>query len=379
MSPYQGLLFFCVLILVLLPAVILGLNGRSLRLYGLAATVVMLLLFFDSWQSKLLLLLFWLLQAGLCFGYLALRKKRGERWLLWIALVLSLVPLVLTKLGGLVPALRPLGFLGVSYMTFRALQVLIEIYDGHIKELSAVDLSYFLLFFPSVSSGPIDRYRRFAADLHRERSGEDYAELLRDGVWKLMTGAFYNFALGNLIWQFWLSPLPAHGFLPTLSYLYGYTFYMFFNFAGYSRMAVGTAYLLGVKMPDNFNMPFLSVDMKDFWARWHMSLSTWLRDYVYTRFCMAALRGKWFKGPRTGSYVGYFITMTLMGLWHGLTPAYLVYGLYHGVLMAVNEILDTKWKRFKKLKKQPAMQIVLILITFHLFGFGLLIFSGRLL
>ena len=146
MSPYQGLLFFCVLILVLLPAVILGLNGRSLRLYGLAATVVMLLLFFDSWQSRLLLLLFWLLQAGLCFGYLALRKKRGERWLLWIALALSLVPLVLTKLGGLVPALRPLGFLGVSYMTFRALQVLIEIYDGHIKELSAVDLSYFLLF-----------------------------------------------------------------------------------------------------------------------------------------------------------------------------------------------------------------------------------------
>lgn len=379
MSPYQGLLFFGVLILLLLPAVILGLHGRPLRLYGLAATLVMLLLIFDTWQSRLLLLLFWLLQTGLCFGYLALRKQRGERWLLWIALALSLIPLVLTKLGGLVPALRPLAFLGVSYMSFRAVQVLIEIYDGHIQALSLADLSYFLLFFPSVSSGPIDRYRRFTADLHRERSGEDYAVLLREGVWKLMTGAFYNFALGNLIWQLWLSPLPSHGFLASWSYLYGYTFYMFFNFAGYSRMAVGTAYLLGVKLPDNFNMPFLSVDMKDFWARWHISLSTWLRDYVYTRFCMAALRGKWFKGPRTGSYVGYFITMTLMGLWHGLTPAFLVYGLYHGVLMSVNEILDTKWKRFKKLKKQPAAQIVLILITFHLFGFGLLIFSGRLL
>ena len=224
MSPYQGLLFFGVLILLLLPAVILGLHGRSLRLYGLAATLVMLLLIFDTWQSRLLLLLFWLLQTGLCFGYLALRKQRGERWLLWIALALSLVPLVLTKLGGLVPALRPLGFLGVSYMSFRAVQVLIEIYDGHIQALSLADLSYFLLFFPSVSSGPIDRYRRFTADLHRERSGEDYAVLLREGVWKLMTGAFYNFALGNLIWQLWLSPLPSHGFLASWSYLYGYTF-----------------------------------------------------------------------------------------------------------------------------------------------------------
>ena len=333
MSPYQGLLFFGILLVLLLPTVILGLCGRSLRLYGLLSTLVMLLLIFDSWRAKALLLGFWLLQTALCFGYLVLRRRRGERWLLWIALALSLLPLVLTKLGGLVPPLRVLGFLGVSYMSFRAAQVLIEIYDGHIKELSLLDLSYFLLFFPSVASGPIDRYRRFAADLHRSYSREDYMALLREGVWKLMTGAFYNFALGNLIWQFWLAPLPAHGFLANWSYLYGYTLYMFFNFAGYSRMAVGTAYLLGVKMPDNFNMPFLSVDMKDFWSRWHISLSTWLRDYVYTRFCMAALRGKWFKESRTGSYVGYLITMGLMGLWHGLTPAYLVYGLYHGLLI----------------------------------------------
>lgn len=379
MSPYQGILFFGILILLLLPAAALGLCGRSLRLYGMLATLVMLFLFFDTWRARLLLALFWLLQTLLCFGYLALCRKRGERWLLWIALLLSLAPLILTKLGGLLPPLRTLGFLGVSYMSFRAAQVLIEIYDGHIKELSLLDLSSFILFFPSVASGPIDRYRRYAGDLHAQRSGEEYAALLREGVWKLAVGAFYNFALGNLIWQFWLARLPAHGFLAGWSYLYGYTFYMFFNFAGYSRMAVGTAYILGIRMPDNFNMPFLSVDMKDFWSRWHISLSTWLRDYVYTRFAMASVRGKWFRGSRTGSYLGYFITMTLMGLWHGLTPAYLVYGLYHGVLMALNEVLDTKWKRFKKLKKKPAAQAVMILITFHLFGFGLLIFSGRLI
>ncbi len=379
MSPYQSLLFFALLALVLLPAAVLGLRGRSLRVYGFAATLVMLLLFFDSWRARLLLAFFYLLQVSLCFGYLALRRKSGRRPLLWLALLLSLTPLLLCKLGGLLPALRPLSFLGVSYMSFRAAQVLIEIYDGHIRELSLLDLSYFLLFFPSVASGPIDRYRRFSADLHQERSGEEYGELLRQGVWKLMTGAFYHFALGELIWQFWLARLPEHGFLATWSYLYGYTFYMFFNFAGYSRMAVGTAVLLGVQMPDNFNRPFLSVDMKDFWARWHISLSTWLRDYVYNRFALASLRGKWFKNPRVGSCLGYFITMTLMGLWHGLTPGYLVYGLYHGALMALNEVLDTRWKKFKKLKKQPAARTVMALITFHLFGFGLLLFSGRIL
>ena len=378
MEAYQNLAFFLVLALVLLGAAALGLTGRSLRRYGLGATAVMALLLFDGARAKLLLLGFFALQCALCFGYLRLRQKSARRPLLWLFLALSLLPLLLVKLGALVPALRPLAFLGVSYMSFRAVQVLIEIYDGRIKALSPLDFSYFLLFFPSIASGPIDRYRRFVSDLHRAPDRERYAALAQRGVWQLATGAFYSFALARLIWQFWLSALPAHGFWASWSYLYGYTFYMFFNFAGYSRMAVGTAYLLDVELPGNFNAPFLSVDMKDFWSRWHMSLSTWLRDYVYTRFCLAALRGKWFRESRTGSYLGYFLTMTLMGLWHGLTPGYLVYGLYHGLLMALNEVLDTRWKKFKKLKKQPAARAVMMLVTFHLFGFGLLIFSGRL-
>ena len=371
MSPYSGILFFGILILVLLPAVVLGMRGKSLRVYGLIATVLMLLTAFDTWQARLTLLAFWALQMGLCFGYLALRKRFSQRWLLWIAIGLSLLPLLRVKLGGW-------SLLGVSYMTFRAVQVLIEIYDGHIKSLNLLDLSYFVLFFPSVSSGPVDRYRRFVGDLQKQRTGEEYYELLKQGVWKLMVGAVYNFAIGNLIWHFWVAKLPDSGFLATWSYLYGYTLFMFFNFAGYSLMAIGTAYILGIQMPEKFNMPFLSKDMKDFWGRWHISLSTWLRDHVYTRFCMAALRGNWFKGKRTSSYVGYFITMTLMGVWHGFSLSCLVYGLYHGVLMGLNDVLDTKWKRFKKLKKQPLAGAVMTVITFHLFGFGLLIFSGRL-
>ncbi len=377
MTPYGGLAFFCVLAAALLPAVAAGLMGKSLRGWGMLASAALLLAVFDTRGAKLTLLAFWALETCLCCGYARLRRRHEGVWLFRLALLLCLTPLVLVKLGGVIPALRPFSLLGVSYMTFRAAQVLLDCHDGHLDGVDPLDFSYFLLFAPCISSGPLDRYRRFLTDLHTPPGRERYALLLRDGVWRLMTGAFYSFVLGNLIWTRWVSRLGG-GFLPTLSYFYGYTLFMFFNFAGYSRMAAGTAYLLGIRVPDNFDRPFRSADMKEFWSRWHISLSTWLRDYVYTRFCMAALRGKWFKGRRTSSYLGYLITMTLMGAWHGLAPHYLVYGLYHGALMSLNEVLDTRWKRFKKLKKRPLPRIVMGLVTVHLFAFGLLIFSGRL-
>ena len=317
------------------------------------------------------------ISAALIFSYLHVRKKSEKRYVLWIFLLLSLLPLIFTKLSVFVKELSVFSMLGISYVSFRAVQILVEIYDGHLTKLCPLDVSYFLLFFPSILSGPLDRYQRFSADLQKTGSPEDYEALLREGLWRLATGAIYNFVLGNLIWQYWVSCMPDT-LLGTLGYMYGYTLFMFFNFAGYSRMAIGTAYLLGIEQPENFNQPFRSVDMKDFWSRWHISLSTFLRDYVYTRFCMAALRGKWFKERRTCSYLGYVLTMLVMGLWHGLTGAYLIYGAYHGLLMCANDILDTRCKKFKALKKDPRAGWWLRLLTLHLFSFGLLIFSGRL-
>jgi membrane protein involved in D-alanine export len=240
------------------------------------------------------------------------------------------------------------------------------------------DFSYFLLFFPSLSSGPIDRYRRFVGDLEARHTRDEYPGLLRAGIWKLMWGAFFNFVISSLIYTKWIGIIPEDGFLNTVFYMYGYTFFLFFNFAGYSLMAIGCSYIIGIRTPENFNMPFLSRDMKDFWSRWHISLSTWLRDYVYTRYCTAALKGEWFRDRRTASYIGYVITMMTMGFWHGLSLRYVMYGFYHGVLMCINEILDTRWKRFKKLKQGKFSSIALAVVTFHLFSFGLLIFSGRL-
>lgn len=377
MIPFSGLLFFYLLFLGLLPAVVLGLLGKKLHYYGIFLCAAMLVIVF--WQNGQLaaLALFFLWEMALCCLFWRLPKR--TRPLLWAAVILALGPLGLIKLGEVWQPFSLFRLMGASYMSFRAVQLLLDIYDGRLQKLRPVALGYFLLFFPAVSSGPIDRYRRFLSDLDRPPDREHYRTLLAQGIWKLAGGCVSAVVISGFIQQYWLAALPASGFGATLSYMYGYTFYLFFNFAGYSSMAIGTGYLLGIQMPENFNQPFLSVDMKDFWSRWHISLSTWLRDYLYSRFVMKSLKQKRFSNPRTASYLGYVLNMMAMGAWHGLQPQYLLYGVYHSALMCLNEVLDLHCKPFRSFKNHGAGQVVCVLVTFHLFSFGLLIFSGRLI
>ena len=377
MIPFSGLLFFYLLFLGLLPAVVLGLLGKKLHYYGIFLCAAMLVIVF--WQNGQLaaLALFFLWEMALCCLFWRLPKR--TRPLLWAAVILALGPLGLIKLGEVLQPFSLFRLMGASYMSFRAVQLLLDIYDGRLQKLRPVALGYFLLFFPAVSSGPIDRYRRFLSDLDRPPDREHYRTLLAQGIWKLAGGCVSAVVISGFIQQYWLAALPASGFGATLSYMYGYTFYLFFNFAGYSSMAIGTGYLLGIQMPENFNQPFLSVDMKDFWSRWHISLSTWLRDYLYSRFVMKSLKQKRFSNPRTASYLGYVLNMMAMGAWHGLQLQYLLYGVYHSALMCLNEVLDLHCKSFRSFKTHGAGQVVCVLVTFHLFSFGLLIFSGRLI
>lgn len=377
MIPFSGLLFFYLLFLGLLPAVVLGLLGKKLHYHGIFLCAAMLVIVF--WQNGQLaaLALFFLWEMALCCLFWRLPKR--TRPLLWAAVILALGPLGLIKLGEVWQPFSLFRLMGASYMSFRAVQLLLDIYDGRLQKLRPVALGYFLLFFPAVSSGPIDRYRRFLSDLDRPPDREHYRTLLAQGIWKLAGGCVSAVVISGFIQQYWLAALPASGFGATLSYMYGYTFYLFFNFAGYSSMAIGTGYLLGIQMPENFNQPFLSVDMKDFWSRWHISLSTWLRDYLYSRFVMKSLKQKRFSNPRTASYLGYVLNMMAMGAWHGLQPQYLLYGVYHSALMCLNEVLDLHCKSFRSFKNHGAGQVVCVLVTFHLFSFGLLIFSGRLI
>lgn len=380
MIPYSGLLFFYVLFILLIPAVFLGINGKSLKKYGVIANIAALILIFGNSKKQItLLMLFYIGELILVKFYSIIRRRYEQRWILWIMVVCSLIPLILDKWGNILLINRQLGFLGISYLTFKVIQMLLEIYDGLITEVGILNFTYFLLFFPTISSGPIDRSRRFQEDINKVLSKEEYLVYLREGIWKLSTGIAYKFIIGVLISNYWMNKIPAtHTLLNTLNYMYAYSFYLFFDFAGYSLMAIGTSYILGVATPENFNMPFISKDIKDFWNRWHMSLSFWFRDFLYTRFVMAALKKKWFKSRFTASYIGYFITMGTMGIWHGTQAFYLLYGIYHALLIITTDYIERKSKWYKKAKKNEAWSPLFIFVTFNLVCFGFLIFSGYL-
>jgi membrane protein involved in D-alanine export len=187
---------------------------------------------------------------------------------------------------------------------------------------------------------------------------------------------FYKFIVAALIEQHWLNPAARSGSLTALvSYMYAYTFYLFFDFAGYSAFAISISYLFGIHTPENFDRPFLARNIRDFWNRWHITLSFWFRDHVYMRFLLAAGRGKWFKSMHTAAILGYFLAFGLMGLWHGIEPHYIVYGLYQATLLSGFHIFSS-WK--KHWRGGPLWNAFALFITFNAVCFGMLIFSGRI-
>ncbi len=323
-------------------------------------------------------LAFGLFQWAVAQSFLFSRMRTSWYWPYPAALLLTLLPLVAARFLPMAVPGSQLGFLGISYVTFRSLDVIFGIRDRLIVDLRPDQFLAFLFFFPAISSGPIDRYRRFAADWNRPHPRAEFWKDLDTAIHHVFTGFLYKFILAALIKTCWIDRLPAGGVLSTVAYMYGYTFYLYFDFAGYSAFAVGISHLLGIRTPENFNRPFLARNIKDFWNRWHISLSTWIRDHIYMRFLLAATKGRWFAGKHTASYLGSFLAFGLMGLWHGIEPYYLLYGVYHGALL-VGHDLFTRWnKRRRVWGEGPLWRAAGTLLTFHLVCLGFLLFSGRI-
>lgn len=388
MIPYTDFLYFGISLYALVPAVVLGLLRRYWRAWAITATVFMLVIQYvggttenrSHFNGLALVISYALAQFLISSFSLHVRRRGRSRVWFYTSIFLGLLPLLAAKYASLTGLDYPLVFVGLSYITFRSLDVLIGIQDGVITQLDAPRYLLFLLFFPAISSGPIDRYRRFSEDWGSTRTLEQVLLDIDGGVHRIFTGFLYKFILAALIRQYWMDPVSqAAGILPVASYMYAYTFYLFFDFAGYSAFAVGFSHLLGIHTPENFDRPFIARDIRDFWNRWHMSLSMWFRDHIYNRFVFAALKGKWFRSSQIASSVGYVLTMGLMGVWHGTSPNYLVYGFYHGALMAATAAFDRSHKD-NRLLNDPRWpwRLASIALTFHLISLGLLIFSGRL-
>ena len=170
----------------------------------------------------------------------------------------------------------------------------------------------------------------------------------------------------------------SHGVGATVSFMYAYSAYLFFDFAGYSAFAIGVGRLFGVRTPENFDRPVLAGNIKEFWDRWHISLSWWFRDHVYMRFVLAATKGRWFAGRVTASYLGFLLSFGLMGLWHGVAMHYVAYGLYHAGLLIAHDAYNRRRPRRAVESGWHARRIGSVLLTAHAVMFGFLIFSGHL-
>ncbi|MFS0654648.1 D-alanyl-lipoteichoic acid biosynthesis protein DltB [Bacillus sp. 179-C3.3 HS] len=390
MIPFSSFFFFILIGILLLPTMILGLRGKRMQGYNMFATVVALALIFSKdAHGALLLFLFTVWQVLIIRMYLSYRLKENKAYVFYIAVVASILPLVLSKVlpfflthqPNQLPPINWLSFLGISYLTFKGVQLIIETRDGLIKKKIPIHrLVYFIVFFPTISSGPIDRYRRFEKDMETPPDQEAYSHLLYSGMHKIFIGFLYKFIIGYLIHTYILmniDQVSGGHFVQQLTYMYAYSMYLFFDFAGYTAFAVGVSYIMGIRSPENFNKPFISRNIKDFWNRWHMSLSFWFRDYVFMRFVFFMTKKKWIKNRMAVSNIGYFVLFLLMGAWHGLALQYIIYGLYHAVVMSGYNLFE-KWnKKHKWWPDNKVTMVVSIIITFHVICFGFYIFSGK--
>ena len=375
MHYFEGLSFFMTLGFILIIAFIMNVFQKSTYYLSLVFSTLMVYFVFAENPMHLGSIIGYVL-AGYILMHLSEKFKEHKKTMI-LMIFLAGLPLVLVKVLA-VFKISGLGFLGISYMTFKLIQIIIEIYDGLIeKPMGPLDYVHFLLFFPALSSGPIDRSRRFLEDWKKQRTKDEYLELAGTGLFRVVLGLFYKLVISGMVFQ-QMTSIRYKDFSFFVIYMYLYTAYLFFDFAGYSLMAVGASNILGIETPMNFNVPFISVDIKDFWNRWHITLSTWLRDFVFSRIVMRFMRKKIFKKRLTTAMVAYMINMTFMGFWHGITLNYIAYGFYHGILMAAFEWYQKKSKFYKKNKNKTWYKVISWIITMHLVMFGFLIFSGKM-
>ena len=373
MNYFEGNEFFLLLFVVLLIGFVVNFFEKRKDYYIL----VLSLLFAGAIYGKSRAMIVYLISFVTYQYFLVFIAQRIETKRLKPLVFLSIFPLVINKIFALT-SLHLLAFIGISYMSFKTIQIMLEISDGLIKEkISVKDYLQFLLFFPTVSAGPIDRSRRFLNEINDVMPRKEYLELAGDGVYRIVLGLLYKVVLSTYVYQMLLALNNTGTVIYSIKYMYLYTLYLFFDFAGYSLMAVGSSNILGIQTPMNFNKPFLSVDIKDFWTRWHITLSTWLRDFVFSRVLMQVIRKKWFKNRLHNAIYAYMVNMLVMGFWHGLSVSYIVYGFYHGVLMAGFEVYQKKSNFYKKNKNKDWYKLLSWFVTMNLVMIGFFIFSGE--
>ena len=264
---------------------------------------------------------------------------------------------------------------GISFFVFQSLSYTIDIYRRQLRPLDRwTDYLFYLSFFPQLVAGPIVRAKDFIPQICRPLHVS--REMFGTGVFLILTGLFKKAIVSdyislNFVDRIFDEPLLYSGF-ECLAGIYGYALQIYCDFSGYSDMAIGIALLLGFRFPKNFDSPYKAATITEFWRRWHISLSTWLRDYLYI-----PLGGN--RKGRVRTYINLLITMLLGGLWHGAAMRFVLWGALHGAALALHKL----WLKFVPRAKATGAEmswgwrIAGIFFTFNLVCFGWLMFRAE--
>lgn len=253
--------------------------------------------------------------------------------------------------------------LGISFYTFQILTYSVDVYRRTAKpQKNIINLATYITLFPQLIAGPIVRYETVAEQLiSRKESMDNFGE----GVRRFVTGLGKKVLIANMAGEIFdlLSKLPADRNTVLLSWIcsIAFTLQIYFDFSGYSDMAIGLGHMFGFKFLENFNYPYISKSLTEFWRRWHISLSTWFRDYVYI-----PLGGS--RNGKAKTYRNLFIVWCLTGFWHGASWNFIIWGLYYFVLLVIEKLLLMKW-----LEKIP--KFISHIYSLFFINFGWVIFA----
>lgn len=402
LEVYGNPQYFFYLIIAILPIFIGLFFKKRFPVYeALVSLVFIILMLTGKDLSQIISLFIYIIwQTVLVFSYKIYRKNDNRSWIFYITVFLAIFPIAFVKIYPIILGVHDtqkvtlFSFLGISYLTFKAVGMIMEIRDGVLVDFTIWQFLRFFLFMPTFSSGPIDRFRRFNEDYESIPDREELLDMLDTSVRFLMRGFLYKFILAYIFGQVILIPLQevalergGHFNIAVLDVMYTYGLNLFFDFAGYTLFALSISNLMGIKSPQNFDSPFKSRDLKEFWNRWHMSLSFWFRDFVFMRLVKTLMKNKVFKNRNITSGVAYLTNMLLMGLWHGLTWYFVAYGLFHGFGLIINDWWIRQKKSINKERKERGQnplpnnkwtEAVGIFITFHVVMLSFLLFSGFL-
>lgn len=271
------------------------------------------------------------------FGYLLLLGRDLLPLMLSIGLVLALFILAKAGVGQAVPLV-----LGLSYVMFRLVHLLVDVREGAIASVPRpADYLAYLLFFPAFLAGPIHRFEKFAADLAAPTPLDRAA--LHDGVTRILTGLAAGIVMAGMAQRGLDIGLATGGPLGIAFAILSFTVLLWFSFSGYSSIAIGLARLLGMTLPENFDRPFQAPNLLEFWSRWHISLSEWFKFYLFNPVLKALLQRD--PDPVRAPYFAvacFFLTFFTMGIWHGFGWPYLAYGLLLGLGVSLNKLWQVR-------------------------------------